>query len=653
MLSLFGLVLLFSNPLFGQNPPWQGILSSSRAINWSSAGISSNVVTIRTNRCGSTIAPYGSSGSPASPATINKAIAACPSGDYVQLGPGTFYLSSGIIIQAKNNVTLRGMGADQTFLVFSGADPCMGFYSDICVESGDLNWKGGPSNLVNWTSGYAQGTTTITLASVPNLRVGYPIILDQADDTSDSGGVIVCDTNSGFICSSQGNGGGAQRSERNQIQIVTVTGCGSVTTPGVPCSGTNVSVTISPGLYMPNWSASKTPQAWWANNPVQGVGIEDLSQDDTASGNAIGIEFFNALNSWAKGVRGIQSSRAHVEIQMSQHVAITNSYFFLTANSTSTSYGVECYTGSDLLIENNVFQGVSSPEMINGACEGTVVAYNYNILNYYTSSSGYALAATNVHTAGADLVLWEGNHFNQIYADNFHGTHNLDTAFRNYIPGNLPACWISGSSYSTATFGACNNNLAPVVVQNGRFFNFVGNVLGQSGTQTGYDIYPGGTASGVGIYEFGFGDLDTMTGVTVPNNTSVQQTVMLWGNYDTVNAGTRFVASEVPNSLTGGAATFSNPVPGSQTLPASFYHSSTPTWWPPTKPWPAIGPDVSGGNVSGVGGHVNTIPAEDCYLNSMGGIASGAGPVLSFNENTCYQSANRPQPPTNVSVVVD
>jgi len=663
-LPLILLFLLSSACGFGQL--WTGVLSPSRAINWSSAGVSGGIPSGSWTQCGSTIAAYGSSGAPASPAKINSAIAACSPNTYLQLGAGTFYLNAGIAIQAPTrNVALRGMGANQTFLVFSGNSSCMGFYSDICVESADLNWKGGPANLANWTAGYSKGTTTITLASVPNLVVGNPIILDQEDDTADNGSLIVCDYSGlageppGLICSSQENMGGAQRTHRNQAQIVTVTGCGTITTPGSACAGTNVSVTISPGLYMPNWnnnsvSGGPVPQAWWASGPAQNIGIENLSQDDSAVAGTIGIEIFNCLNCWVKGVRGVESSRAHVEIQMSQHVTVRDSYFFLTADSTSTSYGVECYTGSDLLIENNIFQAVASPEMMNGACEGSVVGYNFNILNYYTSSSGYALAPTNAHTAGADMMLWEGNVLNQVYADIFHGTHNFDTLFRNYIPGYLPSCWLSGSSYATSVYGPCTGNLSSAVFQpKSRFFNVIGNVMGTSGVQNTYEQYASGPASGTPIYTLGIGATDPMTNVTVPNDTNVRLTLMRWGNYDTVNATTRFVSAEVPSSLANAQAPYSNPVPSSNNLPPSFYYAAAPSWWTNGKPWPPIGPDVTGGTISGAGGHANTIPAEDCYSKVMGGPSNGAGPVLTFNASACYGTgtASAPAPPTGLTAV--
>jgi hypothetical protein len=63
-------------------------------------------------------------------------------------------------------------------------------------------------------------------------------------------------------------------------------------------------------------------------------------------------------------------------------------------------------------------------------------------------------------------------------------------------------------------------------------------------------------------------------------------------------------------------------------------------------PWPATGPDVTGGNIANTGGHANKNPAQVCYENT-----SQTSGILNFNADNCY-SQNRPAPPTNVSVIV-
>ena len=83
---------------------------------------------------------------------------------------------------------------------------------------------------------------------------------------------------------------------------------------------------------------------------------------------------------------------------------------------------------------------------------------------------------------------------------------------------------------------------------------------------------------------------------------------MRWGNYDTVNDATRWLPTEVPCAL----GSLANLLPSTQVLPASFYMSGKPAFFG-TVPWPAIGPDVTGGSEAGVGGHNAKIPARRCF----------------------------------------
>jgi hypothetical protein len=563
-----------------------------------------------------------------------------------------------------NNVTVRGAGADQTTIALTGTTGCnLSTGTGICIGSSDNNWKGGPSNLANFTGPYAQGTITITLSAVTNLRVGNPLILDQLDDDvngCDTGGIMISMATTactGAVSpgiagpfSLEGNFGGPQRTtggSRQQGQIVTVVGCGT-TTPGAACTSTTV--TISPGLYMSNWRASQSPQAWWATSPVTGVGIEDLTLDGTAVNSGTGIQFKNASNSWVRGVRIIDTNRAHIQKEYANHITTADNYEFLTQNTQTQSYGDECYFASDDLVINNIFHAVAGPVLLNGACMGDVIAYNFAVNEYYTVSAGWNETATSVHTAGVALALYEGNIWNTFDADVFHGTHHFVTQFRNYNIGTQTSCWSSGSTYAGAVYAPCNNNRNAMQLRSfSRFFNVVGNVLGTTGINTTYQGTGGTFNYDKDVYVVGNGNNNGT--VTVPADPNVATTLLRWGNFDEVTNGVTWNLAEVPSVLTGVQAPFSNPVPASQTLPPSFFLQSKPRWWPSAKPWPAIGPDVTGGSVSGVGGHVYTIPAQDCY-NSIGGLANGSGPVLTFNANTCYPSAALPAPPTGLNAIV-
>ena len=163
--------------------------------------------------------------------------------------------------------------------------------------------------------------------------------------------------------------------------------------------------------------------------------------------------------------------------------------------------------------------------------------------------------------------------------------------------------------------------------------------------------------------------------------------MLRWGNWDAFNGTTRWNTSEVPS----GIAVYPNSVPTSCTsggsCPPSFYLSSRPSWWSSSIPFPAIGPDVSNGNVgqctgtlntpgqfagvaatssgqcrgtslaSAWGGHINAIPAMACFLNVMGGAPDGTGSILSFDGSKCYADSSgtgtqAPPAPSNLNGVV-
>src|SRR5262249_35006550 len=90
----------------------QTIVSSSRRLSWSSAGVAGGIPTNRTTNC-ATLNPG------ATAAQISSAIASCPAGQVVFLNAGTYNITGIDFGGGKSNVTLRGAGADQTFLIFS------------------------------------------------------------------------------------------------------------------------------------------------------------------------------------------------------------------------------------------------------------------------------------------------------------------------------------------------------------------------------------------------------------------------------------------------------------------------------------------------------------------------------------------------------
>jgi hypothetical protein len=616
---------------YSQAQSWSGIIAPTRAINWSLSGAGA----IPTNRtqCGSTIAAG------ASAATINAAIAGCSANTYVLLGAGTFNLTSAIVI-AQSNVTLRGAGANQTLLVFSGSSSCGNTTAAVCVGT-DGNWSGGPDHLTTFlgagnppVSGtYTQGATQVLLGSTAGLSVGQFLILDQTDDSSDTGNVYIC----GLLastCSQEGqDSGGGRGGNHALLQYAQVTAI----------SGTTV--TIGTPLYMPSYRTSQSPGAWWATSPLTGVGVENLEVNNTAGVAGSNILFNNTAQSWITGVASIGgASRSHVDLQYSPFNTIQNSYFYGAAGH-NLSYGIEPWMAGSNLMQNNIFQHVTTPNL-EGAGTGNVWGYNYAI-DMVTTTASWLYPANMHHDPGTAMELMEGNVMPSAMEDTIHGTHALNTYFRNRFSGLDPA--------NTQT-----QQTVPILLQSfSRYANIVGNILGTSGYHNTYSTNTGAssvTNCDTSIYNFGWGDTECSSSTSsgaVMSDALTTSSAMLWGNYDTVNAAVRWQTSEDGS----GAATYPGLSSPSQTLPASFYLSATPSWWG-TTPWPSIGPDVTGGTAPG--GHSYVIPAQNCYVNVMGGpTTSEASAALAFNAATCYTQAagqqtasSSPVPPTNITATV-
>lgn len=604
---IIGLISFF--PTFAHSQLWSGTMATARATNW---GIAGATITDRTTQCGSTIAAYTGTA-----ATINTAIQNCTAGQYVQLGAGTFNLSSGINFDNKSNVTLRGVSpADSggTILNFSGDVSCGGFFTLVCMTNGETNWVGGPANgPINWTAGYAVGTTAITLASTPTgLSAGELILLDQTIDSSDQWpDVTICTAST--TCSQEGGGDGG-RSGRAQIVHATV------------ASVVGTTVNLSEPIDYPNWVSGKSPQAWYASTILTGAGLENVQIRASGATEQWCVMLQNATNSWVKNIQTRNCNRAHVMMVLSNHITVRDSYFYGTENASSQSYGVENYSASYNLIENNILHHIVAPIMFNGGSMGSVAGYNYAFDHYYENSPTQMMGTVWLHEAFTDKVLIEGNSGTAFFGDAVHATHNFATVHRNRWIG-----WESGKT----------TQITPIILKKfSRFFNITGNVLGRDATHTGYE-------TGTRIYEFGDAP-SPMSG----DDSNVSASLFRWGNYDTARDAVSWCGdsgstgwtttcgstSEVPTGLTN----YSNSIPVTESLPNSYYLSSKPSWFGSVA-WPPIGPDVTGGNDSNApAGKANKIPAQVCYESLT---VDGNGIGTNFDAATCYSASADTTPP--------
>jgi hypothetical protein len=814
---------------------WSGILAPSRATSWSNAGIPGGVPSGSWTQCGPTIVAYGASASPGTPATINNAIAGTGSGytgcatPYViMLGSGDFYLNASINL--RSNVVLRGAGANSTRVHFvnGGSYSCNGITSVSCVVGSNTyggycnvsQWPCPPGQWVqsgttaNWTGGYSQGSSTITLDSVagivPNLT---PIVLDQCDvgftgspgvenctavagvitaanvypsgggsgyAVNDTGtinpstnfgrgygsgtatyrvtsvgtggavtGFTITNGGGGYTYTSTGYFGSATGTTKTsgsgsgfQVQITGVTGWdnGSL----FPCAVTMIctrqsdsgtarnarsqqevvvatsisgtgpyTVTLSRPIMHPNWASSQGPQAWWGSSTITNAGIENLLFDmSTISGGASAATIQTAYHVWVKGIASNTANFFHIYSFVDSNFVVRDSYFYMTTNQGTTSYGIGSGGAvGNALYENNVIQGVVDPIVPNGTCTGCVFAYNFSI-NDANWSTNTMFASSPMHSAATDYILEEGNIGAGANMDNTHGPHFMNTFYRNYFNG-----------YERNEGVLPTQITMPIIVGAfSRYNNIVANVLGTPGYHTGYQCVPSsatqqycslyGSPGYRHIFDVGFsGDsqIDFNNSPNSPNDPLTASSLLRWGNWDNVTNAARWCGTSTNtawSSTCGGASEvpvsdskFPNSIPtlgdtgsGQGGLPASFYYSSKPSWWPSGKAWPAIGPDVTTGNIGQCSGgtygfskalsgssctggsftsaattngsHAVSIPAMDCYFNIMSGPPDGSGSMLAFNASTCYTNSgstgsgsgsgtgSSPVPPATVSSTV-
>jgi hypothetical protein len=623
-LTLSTLFLLVFPVMVGAQA-WSGLLSSSRAIDWSNVGLPATLPDGETTpnpwtpptrtQCGPTVSPSGGDDT----AAIQSALDSCKSGHYVLLGSGTFKASNVIWMSALNGVTLRGGGPMSTTLHVTGSGTIA------------MGGAGGGGNCA-WSSGFSKGSTSIMVTSCSaTLAVNQVMVLHQCDSgyygsgcstgsSIDDGSLYVC----GFNAACQrGAAEGLSTSQNVQQQTVLVT---SVKNNG----GGSQTIGISPGLYMPNWNYSASgaaqapsPYVAWNGTIASGNGVEDMTLYATSMTSNFSINLNLSYASWVKGVRFVGSGAiTPLQLNSAKNCLVANNYFFSdVALDAAYPPGMQEGADSDNLVLNNI-SASSVPWEGTGSMEGDVIAYNYGRDTF----TGYVFNLYFEHNAGDAFLLYEGNQSTGIEEDNTHGTHDLTTVFRNYAAGWDPP-YQPATNSSAITFDAFS-----------RVDNMVGNAIGTSGITTAYQPSSGYNYVYLLGYSGGYNDPLTRSSSLRWGNVSV-----LAQSDDTpANSGVRFVSSEIPSSIVGKLASFANAVPSSDNLPCSFflstYTSTTCTahpsggtglsWWKVctswttfptscakshTQPFPTAGPDVTGGPY--VNGHAYDIPAAVAWKN--------------------------------------
>lgn len=623
------------------------------AIAWQgNAGIPGGVPVA--TQSGSTITSTGSDQTSA----INSALTSCGgssgSQKFIQLATGTFQISSSLIVPSF--CELRGTAANLTVVntnsgTYTQCEPSAGDgdVQAICLGNGGLSYT--PLTI---SSGATAGSTILTLGSTTGVTVGGDLVISEtnASYVTNAGGEGVC-----TWCDGAWASGNRSRGQIVEVQSIV----GSV-------------VTISPGLYT---DYTNTPTAV-GFTPTKSAGVRDLQ----VVGNNNGLGSLIGLNKCAycyvKGVEGNYADNDFVNVAWGYRDEVRDSYFTNGFVHTSGSFDTNVdvfFKTSGTLIENNIIERAHVGIMLEWGSAGNVISYNYIQGEFNIPSANNAvLAGINYHGAHPQFNLIEGNVAPQFRPDEIWGSSSHTATNRNWWQGTTTVCNpLTGRSTVNCTpigtpSGVGVNGWHPFQESIGLaidhlswYTNTVGDISGSAAQQALITTTGSGTshqailnwtsaacaASGCRSFDitnynftFGFGEAgDDGTGTGSTSGCSGGTT----GPCHSVDA---FLTSTLYKSYTFSNTT-SNCLSGggagtcTASLPASFYLAAKPSWWTSGIPFPAIGPDVTGG--TGPGGHTSLTasnPAQNCYLNTMGGSEGGPGSPLSFNEATCYATNN-------------
>jgi hypothetical protein len=632
---LFPLILLsLSVSSYGQL--WSGIIDSTRATDWSTAGIPGGIP-VRTTNCATLAASTYANGSSDATSAIQSALNGCASGQVVSLGAGTFLLKGTLTIPA--NVSLRGAGATQTILSSHSSTG-----SAVISLGATPGSAPSTSNDVSIVSGTAAGSTSIVVNKAAGITVGSYLQITELNDPSfvsiagDFGSCTWCDGGTGY------NG----TRVRGQISEVT------------SVNGTTIG--INPGLFL---GYTHSPLASPFNATAKYAGVEDLQV--YANNTGAGATFYMGMCAycWISGVEDNYSDGDHADVEFSYHGEIVNSYFSNAYLHTPGTYD-SCVSIRDkttgLLMQNNILERLHVSIMLEWGAAGNVIAYNYMQGNFDTSSYNFLISDVDGHGAHPQMNLFEGNIEAGVNMDSGWGSNSHQTFFRNWEKGTTKICTpLSGrgtvncnSNFPSSGYYAFQENNSFLFGYESSTENLVADVAGSSQSA---GLLLNGNGGAMPQIDTVVGDCGPAPCGTNSKNYGEQATDWAWGygtssdggggTYDSATPyNTRFFHGEYSNITSN--TTWAPSV--THNLPPSFYMSSQPSWWATSIPYPAIGPDVTGG--IGPAGHAYAIPAEVCYESIMGG-TDGRNSPLTFNASTCYPTGPIVVPPTGLAAVVN
>ena len=464
--------------------PTAGVLPSynDAYANWKNAGlVTVGGIPNRTTQCGATLTPSGGDDL----SQITAAIAACPAGDVLQLGPGTFQITMSEYILLNKSITIRGTGTCnnasspycQTVIAVSngmlpvyGGNRCGTLSALVTCNSNPVfyvapqpmfvnTWTGctfgvnctGNSGTYALAADAAQGQTTIQLVSTTGLSTGMWVRIDEASgavsEAGPAGGTVFAApdlTASGSPATGKiayaGSGvedgtlyGALHDRETSEIHLISSIG------PG-PCPGPGCTVTFdSPLTIAYRQSGNHYAQVYAPNHAfLQEAGIENLTITRATQGP---IMMMFCAYCWAKGIETEMWSTG-VVFNNSVRDELVDSYLNNCANCENN--GAEYPLAIDgatteMLVTNNIITLGGKGMVGRASGGGNVVSYNYVDQTFYEADDignwWLDMSLNGSHYTGSHHTLFEGNWADNCDNDNTHGNVVYHTYFRNWCTG--------------------------------------------------------------------------------------------------------------------------------------------------------------------------------------------------------------------------
>jgi hypothetical protein len=483
---------------------------------------------------------------------IQSCINAAAAGTAVYLPPGVYKISSDISL--KSNVVLRGAGASYPWLPSASTSSTTLVFSSGSIRfsggSKNANWSPGAGSGTNITSGYATGSTNLTLSSSSGYSVGDYIAIFENDNPA-----YVNHNGSIGACSWCGEDNGNYHSKHQYAKILTK-------------NGNDISVDKPIYWATPNATGAAVRRQTFG---ITMAGIEDLKIHQNGG---IGIDMDFSLHCWVKNVEtynaGGYSGASHVMLQFSHQCEIRDNYHHHgKSNDSGSNYGIHVmYWNSDHKIENNIVRDTRHSIIFEGGGSGCAVLYNYTMDNWESvqgsgtqPDNGFLSEdlVTN-HGVGEHMNLFEGNYSQNITGDFYWGSSAYQTLFRNYVRGKRDNPSLSSSAWAVWAIDIGSWN---------RYYNIIGNVVGDNWTSGTVVANNDCTPNNPAVYRFGCSGNPGSY-----NDSQSYSTAVLHGNW---------------NSITNGVDTWAT---SDHALKSSMYYYSKPTFFG-NLAWPPFGPDLN------------------------------------------------------------